>query len=163
MKKIVLLLFVFSLLGCEKDDICDENTATTPLLVLEFFDIANPTIAKSVSTLKITADGLSEFGTFTGVSKIQLPLNTVADFTKYKLTLNSGTVSANTDYLQFNYVRNETFVSRACGFKTTYTLNTADGMVLTDEIPADVTWIKSYTVLTSNIESSNETHIKIFF
>lgn len=164
MKKIFLLLFIgFAFSGCEKDDICDENTATTPLLVLEFFDVANPTIAKSVTNLKINADGLSDFNTFSSVSKIKLPLNTVADLTKYKLTLNSGTTNANTDYLQFNYARNEIFVSRACGFKTTYTLNSTGGVVRTDETPDDTIWITSYTILTSNIETSNETHIKIFF
>jgi hypothetical protein len=164
MKKIFLLLVLFSLLGCEKDDICDENTATTPLLVLEFFRADNPTIIQNVTSLKITANGQSEFGTFSGVSKIKLPLNTVADLTKYKLTLNSSSTTAiNTDYLQFNYARNEVFVSRACGFKTTYTLNATGGVVRTDETPADTTWITSFTILTSNIEKSNETHIKIFF
>jgi len=38
MKKIFLLLFVFSLLGCEKDDICESTTPTTPRLVIEFYD-----------------------------------------------------------------------------------------------------------------------------
>lgn len=163
MKKIFLLLVLFSLLGCEKDDICDENTTTTPLLVLEFFRADNPTIAQNVTSLKINAEGLSTFNTFSGVSKIELPLNTAADLTKYKLTLNSGATNANTDYLQFNYARNEVFVSRACGFKTTYTLNATGGVVRTDETPADTTWITSYTILTSNIENSNETHIKILF
>jgi hypothetical protein len=37
MKKIFLSLFVFSLLGCEKDDICSDET--TPRLIIEFFNI----------------------------------------------------------------------------------------------------------------------------
>jgi hypothetical protein len=42
-------------------------------------------------------------------------------------------------------------------------LNATGGVVRTDETPADTTWITSFTILTSNIEKSNETHIKIFF
>ena len=36
MKKIILLLFVIALSfsGCEKDDICDADTVTTPRLVI---------------------------------------------------------------------------------------------------------------------------------
>ena len=40
MKKIALLLIVTLFgLGCEKDDICPEDSITTPRLIIEFFDI----------------------------------------------------------------------------------------------------------------------------
>ena len=48
MKKIIsfLLLFAFGLSGCEKDDICDANTPTTPRLIISFYDYNNPTVKK---------------------------------------------------------------------------------------------------------------------
>lgn len=49
LKKISVLLIlalVWISSGCEKDDICDPATATTPLLVIDFYDITNPTLKK---------------------------------------------------------------------------------------------------------------------
>ena len=36
MKKILLLLAFIALSSCEKDDICDATTITTPRLIIEF-------------------------------------------------------------------------------------------------------------------------------
>ena len=84
MKKIlVLLLITINLSSCEKDDICTDET--TPQLVLEFYDISNPSIKKPVVNLTITAEGQSSLGTFNGQTKILLPLNTSQDQTKYSL------------------------------------------------------------------------------
>ena len=60
MKKIFLLLLAsFFLSGCEKDDICDETTPTTPKVVIEFFDTVATTTAKNVTNLKVTAAGFT--------------------------------------------------------------------------------------------------------
>ena len=62
MKKITLLLlvFCFSFSSCEKDDICDANTPTTPRMVIKFFDINNPTVEKSVTNLKVIGEGMTD-------------------------------------------------------------------------------------------------------
>mgnify|MGYP006353373257 FL=1 len=46
MKKTILLLLAvaFTFSSCEKDDICDANTPTTPRLVIGFYDFLNPAI-----------------------------------------------------------------------------------------------------------------------
>ena len=61
MKKIIslLLLFTFGLSSCEKDDICDANTPTTPRLVITFYDNAAPTTLKTVTNLKVVGAALS--------------------------------------------------------------------------------------------------------
>ncbi len=62
MKKIFLFLLIsFSFLSCEKDDICDATTPTTPRLVIEFYDslIATPTL-KNLTNFKAVATGMDE-------------------------------------------------------------------------------------------------------
>ena len=166
MKKIVaLLLFVIlSFSSCEKDDICTDET--TPRLVLEFYDISNPTNLKTVLNLKIKGIGATEdLGTFNNVSKVELPLDITQDTTKYSLILNSTSLTLDDeDLLQFNYSRQNVFVSRACGYKTLFELNpTPTGVIKTDAAIPDGFWIQDINIQTTNIETENETHIKIYF
>ena len=52
MKKIYLLfLIAITFSSCEKDDICDANTPTTPRLIIDFYDATNPTALKNVINL----------------------------------------------------------------------------------------------------------------
>lgn len=164
MKKIiVLLLFAISLSSCEKDDICTDET--TPRLVLEFYDISNPTNLKNVVNLKITGEGQAILGSYNAINKIALPIDITNDTTKYSLILNSTSLSgSNEDLLQFNYTRQNVFVSRACGYKTIFELNAApNGVIKTDAATQDTFWIQDINILTTNIETENETHIKIYF
>jgi hypothetical protein len=164
MKKIVLLLLLsITFSSCEKDDICAEET--TPRLVLEFYDISNPSNLKNVLNLKITGEGQSELGTYNGVNKVELPLDIINDTTKYSLILNSvSSTESNEDSLQFNYIRQNVFVSRACGYKTIFELNaTPNGVIKTDAATPDGFWIQDINIVTTNIETENETHIKIYF
>ena len=164
MKKIVLLLLLtITFSSCEKDDICTDET--TPRLVLEFYDISNPSNLKNVLNLKVTGEGQTELGTYNGVNKVELPLNITNDITKYSLVLNSASsTGANEDFLQFNYTRQNVFVSRACGYKTIFELNaTPNGVIKTDSTTPDSFWIQDISIVTTNIETENETHIKIYF
>lgn len=164
MKKILLLLLIAaSFSGCEKDDICTDET--TPRLVLEFYDEASPSTLKNVTSLKITGEGMStDLGTFSGVSKVLLPLKDMENVTKYTLVRNSNSPTLiNVDKLEFNYTRETVFVSRACGYKTIYKLNNANGVIRTDATPADLEWIQSISVQTNNINTEDEVHIKIYF
>ena len=149
--------------GCEKDDICVDET--TPQLVLEFYDISNPTVLKNVVNLKVTGDGMTDaLNTFNGVSTISLPLKTNEDTTKYHLLLNSNSSTAsNEDVLEFNYTRENVYVSRACGYKTVFELNNANGLVLTDAITPDGLWIQDTNLQTNSIITENEVHLKIYF
>ncbi|MCL9808806.1 DUF6452 family protein [Flavobacterium luminosum] len=178
MKKILfVIVFVFSIVSlwnCEKDDICEEGTPTTPQLVIEFYDNNNPTALKSVSNLKVIADGEPNGIVFDASatdntkyhfngSKLKIPLKTIQDFTNYSFTLNDGnaiTSLINEDKIAINYTRNDIYISRACGFKTVFTLNDSNGVVLN----ADANnWIKEIAVQTNAITTENEVHVKIFF
>ncbi|WP_291132969.1 DUF6452 family protein [Flavobacterium sp. UBA7682] len=166
MKKILaLLLLAISFSGCEKDDICVDET--TPRLIIEFYDDANPANLKNVTNLEVTEVGRADsLKIFSGVSVIELPLKNTADMTKYSLVLNStSTIPGlpNDDYLEFNYTRENVFVSRACGYKTIFKLNNSNGFIPTDSEALDSPWILNHSIQTSNIETENDVHIKIYF
>lgn len=173
MKKILLLLLVLasSFSSCEKDDICDPTTPTTPRLIIDFYDNDNRINTKNVTNLGIIGDGLDTGILFTGVSKIQVPIKLTEDVTKYSFILNSKSTDPNliyTDNITFNYSRKTVFVSRACGFKTLFNLNNdialPNPFVLNNNPKATFgNWIKDITIEKYNLETENETHIKIYF
>ena len=167
MKKIQLLLiclFTITFSSCEKDDICDATTDTTPRLIVEFFDILNPTVKKNVTNLAVKELNTSTSLVFTGTSKIQIPLKTNQDLTKYSFILNSTDVAIkNEDFLLFNYSRQTVFVSRACGFKTNFNLDSTTPFIKTETSIPDGYWIQNVVIATSNITTEKETHVKIYF
>jgi len=179
MKKIVtlLLLVIFTSTSCEKDDICDANTPTTPRLVIEFYNITTPSVLKNVTNLKVIGDGMTEGIIFnasatgedkylTNGSKISIPLKTDANSTKYSFILNSGnsnTTLIDIDEVTFNYTRKDVFVSRACGFKTLFTFDPSNSIVQTAVPATKLKWMQAISVEKSNIDNENETHIKVFF
>ena len=173
MKKTLLLVlfFAFTFSSCEKDDICDANTPTTPRLVIGFYDFLNPSVLKNVSNLKVVGEGMTTGILFNGTettsgNKISIPLKTVGTTTTYSFTLNSGNSNpalVDQDIIRFDYSTQELFVSRACGYKTIFTLDPTNPYTHTDATTANVKWIKFISVEKNNIENENETHIKIFF
>lgn len=178
MKKIfIVLLIVFSFSACEKDDICDANTSTTPRLVIAFFDITNPSIPKKVTNLKVIGTGKTEGIVFnptaTGETKylsnestISIPLKTDADVTGYSFILNSGNSNStliDQDDVTFFYTRKDLFVSRACGFKTVFTFDPTKPYTQVPVPNIKLKWMKYISIEKSNIDTENETHVKVFF
>ena len=179
MKKIIAFLMIlgFASSSCEPDDICDPNTPTTPRMLIQFFNIESPSELKNVVNLKVIGENMTEgvilSPSATGDSKyttsgnnILLPLNTEADFVKYKFIINYGNKNpllVNEDNLGFKYTRVSSYVSRACGFKTTFDLDEQNPFTLTDATPADQMWIKYVIVNQRNITFENETIVKIYF
>ncbi len=164
MRKVFLLLLItFFFSGCEKDDICDIATATTPKVVIEFYDSANPTTLKNVVNLGVIAPGFTNGFGFTSVSNIKVPLKTAEDSSVLYFIQNGSadpTTDDNSDEVTFNYTRRTAYVSRACGYKTLYTLDNTNPIVVTAD---GNNWIQSVTVSQPNIENENETHVKIYF
>lgn len=179
MKKIVafLLIAAFSFSSCEKDDICDANTPTTPRLVIEFYDINNPTVLKNVTDLKVIGEGMTEGIIFnnatdderylTSGTSIAIPLKTDSDATTYSFILNSGNANPaliDTDKITFNYTKKDVYISRACGFKIVFDfINDANKIVQTAVPDTKPKWMQNIQVQKNNIDNENETHIKVFF
>lgn len=179
MKKI-LLVFIITMLtfSCEKDDICDASTPTTPRLIIKFYDILNPATVKSVKDLKITSlvDGVEKAIIFDKTNIdilndtiVALPLKINENLTKYKFIFNTKAENPSLiaeDDLTINYTRKDEFVSRACGFKTLFEMNASNqNPVILNENPGITSgnWIKDIQIIQPKIYSENETHIKIFF
>ena len=126
MKKIVslILLVFFTFSSCEKDDICDANTSTTPRLVIQL----NQTELKNVTNLKVIGEGMTEGIVFNGnLNTVSIPLKTTENSTTYRFIFNSDSPSSNEEEIKFEYTRENIFVSRACGFKTIFSLEIMRG------------------------------------
>jgi len=175
MKKVYFPIFFvitfFSLGACEKDDICVDGN--TPLLVISFYDVDNPTELKEVTSFRIV--GVGQNTTVTSVSdrtdsdSIAIPLKVTENTTGFYFINNSSDVETtdsndetitieggDLDTLYFNYDRKDKFVSRACGLIANYENLSSDLKVETDN------WIKDIEIVTPLVENSTAAHVKIF-
>lgn len=149
MKKnyVLIFIFLFTFLSCEKDDICVE--ITTPNLIIKFYDNNDPTVIKQITELTVWAEAKDSIYINKSLDSIIIPLNLNENFTKY--ILENNTIK---DTVKFTYNRNDIFVSRSCGYKTIFEnlqieSNTAN-------------WIKSISINNSTIDNEKATHIYIF-
>ena len=173
------LLFVFFIatltISCEKDDICAETTATTPKLILRLYDITSQEDTKNVNGLRVTGfDDNNEVVEISNLNvvntdSINLPLRTDADVTKFIFHKeyavdDNGTPddvsddfeTGNPDEVTIQYVREDIFVSRACGFKTIY-----KELTISVEDDSDK-WIINSDIINLTVENENSAHVKIF-
>ena len=177
MKKIVVLVLIALIFSnCEKDDICVDDT--TPRLIIEFYDITNPAALKSVLNLTVKGEGAADYMVFNTAlaktdpnrylfngNKLALPLKLNDTITKYSLVLKSTSLTeSNEDFLEFHYTPQNVFVSRACGYKTIFQLDSPGGAIVTDSAPPDTFWIQqNINIQKYSIVTEDETHIKIYF
>ncbi len=177
MKKIVIitlsLLLALSFWNCEKDDICADGNANTPRVIIEFYDVANPTVLKNVTNLRVEESGTDEGVVFNSTlaadnaarylsngNKIEIPLKTFDTTSGFEFIFNYGDASENTDAITFNYATSNVYISRACGYKTIFQLDPTTPIVLS---PDSANWIQNIVVSQPNIENENEVHVKIYF
>ena len=134
MKKILtlLLLLVCIAFSCERDDICPEDTLTTPRMIVEFRDVSISDNTKNVTGLRVEDLDGRVLEDYNGVitDQIILPLNTDRDemdagITQYRVykdyeVLTDGTIDGNPDIITIEYEVLDVYVSRACGYKTTF-------------------------------------------
>ncbi|MGB3150951.1 MAG: DUF6452 family protein [Maribacter sp.] len=156
----ILFLSIIGISSCEKDDICVD--ADTPLLVLEFFDIADTSALKEVPNLRVIGLGQSaNLNAVANLNTISIPLKTTEDATSLLMVSNSaldenGNETGNIDTLTFSYNRLENFASRGCGFIVNYEN-------LTDQLASGAdNWIQDVEIVRSLIINTDSTHVKIF-
>lgn len=170
-KKYFLLLFsgILIISGCQRDDICPESTETTPLLIISFFDFAEPDRPRSPNNLTIThteRDSILYYRI--SADSIALPLKTTRDLTQYAFTRNAPDLNAGddepgplvpeTDTITFSYARDEIYVNRACAFKVNYI-----DLKTTLEEGENGGWIENIVIEQTEVEDETQRHISIFY
>ena len=164
MKKFICL-FLIVIFSCEKDDICPDTTQTTPRLVIEFYDLASPDGVLAVPGLfaiGLDAEGMEvpiNNEIVTTRSSITLPLKTDDIITEFKLyksyDLVDGEVTGNPDTIKITYETDDVYVSRACGYKTNFKIQTFSITSDTEQ------WMISSETLITEITNENDIHVKI--
>lgn len=165
MKKYLLILSILAglLFTCERDDICPESTPTTPKLIITFYDVVEQEDAKSVTNLAIQGEDNETVLVYSSTDSIAIPLKTYEDQTTFSFIKDSefdeenNLVSGNIDVITFTYTRNDVYVSRACGYKTTFE-NVQS--VLTTDTDNWIEIITSEEPLT--VDNETAAHIQIF-
>ena len=154
---ILLGLFVF-LLSCEPDDICLISIEDTPKLIIGFYDKSTGEL-KEVTNLKIQGHNNEEVYIYQTIDSIGIPLKNLDNLTIYNLTkdFNENTSnSGNKDDLYINYNYNWEYISRACGFKTTYELK---NLIIEND---SNNWILDTDLINNIIIDEKNIHVKIF-
>lgn len=163
----LLLLLVFAFKGCTRDDICPEGTATTPKLIITFYNNQNPNNVnlnnrKDVDSLSIETDYEDSVLVLakTITDSIAIPLSTTSDTTKYRFIRTRGTADnpeINIDKVMFIYSRQDLYVNRACGFKAQF-----NGIVTVLEDEGSENWIQNITTITDTIIDEEKAHLTFF-
>jgi hypothetical protein len=156
-----LALLATILQGCTRDDICPEETPTTPLLMVEFKDISNRLESKAVSSFRVLVNDADTLEVYLGTSDtlVGIPLNSQAMISEFQFITNSNdTLISNTDIIKFTYTTQDIYINRACAFKSIYNeleVELETGLGINN-------WIRDFTVLKTTIEDDTEAHLTIF-
>lgn len=165
----VLLLVVIGtyMISCEKDDICSEGTPTTPNMVVAFYNQENRGAYNPVVNLKYFVEGMQDtisVGRVDSLTLVPLRVDTpsVKWGFKYTHTGDTGQKIEDIDYIEFKYMTRDEYISRACGFKSVFTLNSSTPEDI-NPVLYTTTWIKDVQVVDPEIINEDETHVKIYF
>ena len=125
----VLILFFLS--SCEPDDICLESNTDTPNLIINDF--------------------------FTGtVDSISIPLSNYQNTTPFSFTKEFDSNQANEDLIYFNYVRNNVYISRSCGYKMEYEI---ENIIVEND---NLNWIEDSIIEKRVVNDEISHHVKIY-
>ncbi|WP_298759883.1 DUF6452 family protein [uncultured Psychroserpens sp.] len=182
MKRFIVLLSItilttFIVWSCERDDICAEGTATTPHLIIRFYDVNNQNNFKDVRQLEIKGlgdDGLpfSETPILSRVNtdSIVLPLRFAEEgietITRFQLEKDADFADnmdpnndSNIDIIEIKYTPEFIYVSRACGYKSIFNFGPTGG--ITREVDSEI-WITNTEIVNEIIDNENAAQIIIY-
>lgn len=159
---LTLVVFLCAMQACERDDLCATSIPKSPRLVLRFADAANPGQFLAPTGLKViypeVNDSLpSGSGTFAQDSLgIPIPTGIGEINTLIILVENANdTLLRNADTLDLRYLANEVFVSKACGFKNDFILQSVS-------LRADNNnWIQSISIINDTIQNEFQAAVRI--
>ena len=151
--RVILILFFF--ISCEPDDICLESNEDTPNLILKFVDSFSGE-NKSVSNLRIKGiNNIEDF--FVGtVDSISIPLNNYENTSSFSFTKEFESNQSNEDLIYFNYIRNNVYISRSCGYKMEYDI---ENIIIEND---NSNWIEDAIIETRTVNNEITHHVKIY-
>ena len=174
MKKfsVLAILIILTGLSCERDDICSENTPTTPSLVIRFYNVDDQEQTKQVRLLTVNGidsegNPLDDIVSSISTDSIVLPLRFqnegVITKTRFQLIKDSDfdtdtnpNTFSNTDVIEVSYTPQFIYVSRACGYKSIFN-NLQNTLIIDSD-----NWIFGYNIINPSIENKNTAHIVLY-
>ncbi|WP_378175883.1 DUF6452 family protein [Aquimarina sp. SS2-1] len=167
-KTLAILICSFTVIylcaSCQRDDLCAEDTPTTPFLIIKFIDDETVSDIKRPVDLEVKTTDPEITRSVPDVSSrdsILIPLRTGAQLTEFEFIINSSsqnTELVNSDIVSFQYTPVEEYVSSACGFRVTYSGLT---QTLTQE-ENNGNWIKRIRIEEDNVTDETAAHVLIF-
>ena len=152
MRKIwFFFLFLFLNSSCEPDDVCSEANPSTPQLVFRLYDSSQPNEFKAIDTLRIISLGDQAPLEFINTDSIAFPLQVNVSKINLNLTISGGV----TDGIEIDYLSKDVYLSRACGFQTTFQIHTI-------EVDQPINWVNSIEIVTNEVIIDTLAHVKIY-
>lgn len=143
----IVFFFALTFFSCENDDICLQEG--TPKVIMTFYDAEVPDVRKTVEDLTIYTE---EYGpVYEGVTTDSISLD--MDLTE-NLTFYHFDQADFDDILDFSYAKEDVYVSRACGFKTTF--------YDFEALARSNSWIKGIEIINNEITDESQTTLHIF-
>ncbi|GAA3953715.1 hypothetical protein GO495_30300 [Chitinophaga oryziterrae] len=153
MRYIVLILLLTAFAACEDETKTCDQTLLADLGINFKKDSLNGYINKDTIWPKVTLMALGKDTILSSVprSSVFISLSPLSDTSRFYLKLDS---TKTPDTLTFRYTRKPNFVSAGCGFATFFTLDTVISTYHT---------IDSIHINNKEVNSSNDTHLSLFF
>ncbi len=137
--------------SCEPDDVCNVESPSTPQLVFRLYDANQPSQLKSVDTLRVK-DNENEFILqLINTDSIAIPFQINSNKMDFDFMISGGI----SDELLIDYQTQDMYLSRACGFQSTFIINEI-------EISSNQSWINTIEIVTNEILVDTLAHVKIY-
>ena len=150
-KFLYLLLILLLHQSCEPDDVCNLENPSTPQLVLRLYDANQPSQLKSVDTLWVKDTENESILQFFNTDSIAIPFQINSNKMDFDFMVSGGI----SDELLIDYQTQDMYLSRACGFQSTFIINEI-------EISSNQSWINTIEIVTNEILVDTLAHVKIY-
>tara|TARA_B100001248_G_C27350506_1_gene441100 strand:- start:880 stop:1341 length:462 start_codon:yes stop_codon:yes gene_type:complete len=146
-------LFLILLLhqSCEPDDVCNVENPSTPQLVFRLYDANQPSQLKSVDTLRVKDTENESILQLINTDSVAIPFQINSNKMDFDFMISEGV----SDELLIDYQTQDMYLSRACGFQSTFIINEI-------EISSNQSWINTIEIVTNEILVDTLAHVKIY-
>ena len=146
-----LLLILLLHSSCEPDDVCSIENPSTTKLVFRLYDANHPNQLKSIDTLRVKDTENESVLQLINTDSIAIPFPINANKMNLDFTISGGM----SDELLIDYQTQDMYLSRACGFQSTFIINEI-------EIGSNQSWINTIEILTNEVLVDTLAHVKIY-